>query len=87
MGPNAGVVADAGTDYADSDCVKHGGFPPTACTQISSPTPGQPFAPTDPATNKYCTTGVAAMVMNKDGAPEHARSVGRGARRHLPSPR
>ena len=78
VGPNAGIVADAGTDYADSDCVKSGGFPPSSCTQITTPTPGQPFPPTDLATNKYCTSGVAAMVLPKDGMADYADLWGGG---------
>lgn len=78
VGPNAGVVADAGADNAGSDCVKHGGFPPNSCTQITSPTPGQPFLPTDFATNKYCTSGVAAMVLLKDGIPDYGDLWGGG---------
>ncbi len=78
VGPNAGVVADAGTDYADSDCVKNGGFSPESCTQITTPTPGQPFVPTDYATNKYCTYGQAAMVQNKNGTPDYADLWGGG---------
>lgn len=78
VGPNAGIITDAGTDYADSDCVKDGGFPTTACTQITSPIPGQPFAPTDVATNQYCTSGTAAMVLPKDGVPDYADLWGGG---------
>jgi hypothetical protein len=77
VGPNAGV-ADAGTDYTDSDCVKNGGFPPESCTQITTPTPGQPYSPTDPATNKYCTYGQAAMVLLKNGMPDYADLWGGG---------
>jgi hypothetical protein len=77
-GPNAGLGADAGSDYADSDCVKNGGFPQTDCTQIISPIPGRPFAPTDLATNQNCTTGIAAQVMNKDSAPDYADLWGGG---------
>jgi hypothetical protein len=77
VGPNAGV-ADAGTDDTDSDCVKNGGFSPESCTQITTPTPGQPFLPTDPATNKYCTYGQAALVLNKNGSPDYADLWGGG---------
>jgi hypothetical protein len=78
VGSNAGLVADAGSDYTDSDCVKNGGFSPESCTQITTPTPGQPFLPTDLATNQYCTTGVAAQVMNKDGTPDYGDLWGGG---------
>jgi hypothetical protein len=78
VGPNAGIVADAGGDYTDSECVKDGGFLQTACTQITSPIPGQPFAPTNAATNQYCTGGVAAQVMNKNGSPDYADLWGGG---------
>jgi hypothetical protein len=77
VGPDVGV-ADAGTDYTDSDCVKNGGFSPGSCTQITTPTPGQPFLPTDPVTNKYCTYGQAAMVLLKDGVPDYADLWGGG---------
>ena len=78
VGSNAGLVADAGSDYTDSDCVKNGGFSPESCTQITTPTPGQPFLPTDLATNQYCTTGVAAQVMNKDGTADYGDLWGGG---------
>jgi len=77
VGANAGV-ADAGADNADSDCVKKGGFPPTACTQITTPTPGAPFAPDDLATSKQCTSGIAALVMNKGGAADYSDLWGGG---------
>lgn len=77
-GPNAGPGADAGSDSTDSDCVKNGGFPQTVCTQITSPIPGRPFAPTDLTTNQYCTTGIAAQVMNKDSAPDYSDLWGGG---------
>jgi hypothetical protein len=77
IGPNVGV-ADAGSDNIDSDCVGKGGFPPTACTQITSPAPGQPFAPTDLSTNEYCTSGTAAMVLIKDGSPDYSDLWGGG---------
>ncbi len=77
VGPNAGF-ADAGADNADSDCVGKGGFPPTACTQITTPTPGAPFPPDDLATNKHCTAGIAARVLNKDGSPDYSDLWGGG---------
>jgi hypothetical protein len=76
VGPSSGV--DAGADSADSDCVKKGGFPAAACTRILSPTPGQPFAPSNGATSQYCTTGVAALVMDKDGSPDYSDLWGGG---------
>lgn len=76
VGSNAGV--DAGADNSDSDCVKKGGFPPSACTQITTPTPGQPFAPTDLATSQQCTSGIAALVMNKGGNPDYSDLWGGG---------
>ena len=77
VGPNAGI-GDAGTDYTDSECVKNGGFSPESCTQITTPTPGQPFLPTDPVSNKYCTYGQAAKVLLKDGVPDYADLWGGG---------
>ncbi len=77
VGSNAGV-GDAGTDNGDSDCVKMGGFPASACSQISTPTPGAPFAPTDPATSSQCTSGTAAVVMNKAGSPDYSDLWGAG---------
>lgn len=77
VGPNAGL-GDAGADDMDSECVKDGGFSPDSCTQITTPTPGQPFLPTDPATNKYCTSGQAAMVLAKDGSADYADLWGGG---------
>ena len=77
VGPNAGV-ADAGTDSTDSDCVAKGGFSPESCTQITSPIPGQPFAPTNAYTNQHCTTGIAARVINKNGSPDYGDLWGGG---------
>ena len=76
-----GVGANANpttTDVADSDCVSKGGFPPAACSQITTPVPGQPFPPTDAATSMQCTSGVAALVMEKGGSPDYADLWGAG---------
>jgi hypothetical protein len=64
VGPNANTTT---TDLADSDCVKKGGFPADGsdCTQIDTPTPGQPF-PQD-STGALCTSGTAAVVLDKPG--------------------
>jgi hypothetical protein len=75
VGPNANLTT---TDVADSDCVSKGGFLPAACSQIATPVPGRPFPPTDAATSKQCTSGVAAIVMNKDGAADYADLWGAG---------
>ena len=77
VGSNAGV-GDAGTDNSNSDCVLKGGFPPSACSQITTPIPGMPFAPTDPATSSQCTSGTAAVVMNKSGNPDYTDLWGAG---------
>ena len=77
VGANAGV-ADAGVDNNDSDCVKKGGFPPSACTVITTPTPGMAFVPTDPSTSQQCTSGIAALVMNKGGTPDYTDLWGGG---------
>ena len=91
--PNSGVVGawfaygdgvgsmasvDAGADINDSDCVKKGGFPASDCTQITSPTPGQAFPPSNPATSQQCTVGTAAVVMNKGSAPDYSDLWGGG---------
>src|SRR4051794_10754778 len=84
-----GVGAGANTtttDNANSDCVKKGGFAPTACSQIGAPTPGQPFPPTDLATSQMCTWGTAAMVMNKSGAPDYSDLWGAGISLDLNNP-
>jgi hypothetical protein len=76
VGPNASPTN--GADGANSDCQKNGQFPASACSQISSPTPGQPFPPSDAATSKMCTSGAAAQVLLKDGAPDYADLWGAG---------
>ncbi len=77
VGSNAGV-GDAGTDVGDSDCVKKGGFTADQCSQITTPTPGTPFAPTDIKTSKQCTSGTAAVVLNKNGSPDYTDLFGAG---------
>src|SRR6202142_1893088 len=60
-GDSAGVAANVnGTDFADSDCAK-GGYTMDQCSQITTPIPGQPFAPD--ATGAMCTQGTAAKVL------------------------
>ena len=84
-----GVGAGANTtttDNANSDCVKKGGFSPSACSQIGAPTPGQPFPPTDLATSEMCTWGTAALVMNKAGAPDYSDLWGAGISLDLNNP-
>jgi len=75
VGANANMTT---TDAANSDCQLKGGFPATACTQITTPTPGQPFVPTDLATSQQCTSGIAALVMNKGGTPDYSDLWGGG---------
>lgn len=77
VGPNANA---SGTDAQDSDCVAKGGFPPADCSQITTPTPGLPFAPTDPATSEMCTSGTAAVVRNgtSSNAPDYGDLWGAG---------
>jgi hypothetical protein len=75
VGPNANTSTD---DAANSDCQKKGMFAPADCTQILSPTPGQTFPPADVGTSKQCTSGVAAMVMNKAGAADYTDLWGGG---------
>jgi hypothetical protein len=75
VGPNANTNGD---DAANSDCQLKGGFPASACTAIATPTPGQPFTPTDVATSQQCTAGVGAQVMNKGGSPDYSDLWGGG---------
>ncbi len=74
VGPNANPTT---TDSADSDCLL-AGFMASQCSQITVPTPGQPFPPTDQATSKMCTSGVAAQVLVKNGSPDYADLWGAG---------
>ena len=85
VGPNANLNT---TDAANSDCQSpsKGGFPASACTQIAFPPPGQPFPPSDPATSKMCTDGVAAMVMGKGGSPDYTDLWGGGISLDLNNP-
>jgi hypothetical protein len=63
------------TDFADSDCGK-AGYTATQCSQITSPTPGQPFAP-DATTGAMCTSGIAAQVLPA-GTPDYTDFFGAG---------
>jgi hypothetical protein len=78
VGPNASPAN--GADAADSDCqsASKGGFPASACSQIAWPRPGQPFPPSDLATSKMCTDGVAALAMAKGGSPDYVDLWGAG---------
>lgn len=63
FGDGVGPAADATTnDFADSDCAEDG-FTADQCSAITTPTPGQRFAPTDLPTSEMCTTGIAAQVL------------------------
>jgi hypothetical protein len=85
VGPNASPTN--GADGANSDCQLHGQFPASACSQITSPTPGQPFMPTDPVTNSMCTSGIAAQVQNgPTGTPDYADLWGAGIGFNFNSP-
>jgi hypothetical protein len=75
IGPNANLTGD---DHANSDCVKKGGFDISACSQIATPLGGQPFMPFDANTSAMCTSGVAALVMNKSGSPDYSDMWGAG---------
>ena len=66
-GDDYGMDATAGA----GDCQK-AGFPATACSVLSAPTPGLPFQP-DPTGRGMCTSGVAAQVINDaSGAPAYS---------------
>lgn len=84
VGANASVAN--GPDALNSDCQKKGGFPASACSQIAFPPPGMPFPPSDLATSKMCTDGVAAMVMNKGGSPDYTDLWGAGISLDLNNP-
>jgi hypothetical protein len=77
-GVGSGASVANGDDHANSDCILKGGFPQSACTAIATPTPGQPFPPTDMATSQQCTSGVGAQVMNKAGSPDYSDLWGGG---------
>ena len=84
VGANASVTN--GDDHANSDCVKKGGFDLSVCSKIAFPLPGQPFPPSDAATSKMCTDGVAAMVMSKGGSPDYTDLWGGGISLDLNNP-
>ncbi|HEX4305640.1 MAG TPA: hypothetical protein VHZ54_06380 [Solirubrobacterales bacterium] len=75
VGANANTTT---TDNANSDCVLKGGFSPSDCSQISTPTPGMAFAPSDAASSKMCTMGIAALVMNKGATADYSDLWGAG---------
>jgi hypothetical protein len=77
-GVGADASGDAGADPGQSDCELKGGFPMSDCSQITSPVPGQPFQPSNLATSRMCTSGIAAKVMNKSGAPDYGDLWGAG---------
>jgi hypothetical protein len=52
------------------------GFPMSACSTLTTPTPGMPFRP-DPAYGEMCTSGTAAQVL-----PGSDGQLGAGARHH-----
>jgi hypothetical protein len=76
-GDSAGPAANlTSTDFADSQC-SVGGFTMDKCSQITSPTPGQPFPPT--AGKGMCTSGTAAQVlMNAAGTTDYSHLFGAG---------
>jgi hypothetical protein len=76
IGPNAGP--STGADATNSDCQKKGGFPSSACTVVNNPAAGGAFTPTDAATSKMCTDGVAAQVMQKGSAYDYTDLWGGG---------
>jgi hypothetical protein len=83
VGPNASVAL--GDDNMHSDCVMKGGFQLAQCTQVLTPTPGQPFAAD--ATGKFCTSGVAAKVLNgANGMPDYSDMWGGGMGMDLNNP-
>ena len=77
VGPNASVANGSDAANSDSDGRK-GGFPASGCSQTRPPAALVP--PSDLATSKMCTDGVAAVVMNKGGAPDY-RIFGAGESR------
>ncbi len=75
IGPNPSPTDN---DTADSDCVRRGQFPPSACSNIYFPTVGQPYGPA-PATGAMCTSGVAAQVLvDSSGTPDYGDLWGGG---------
>jgi hypothetical protein len=77
-GVGSGASVANGADNANSDCIKKGGFAASACSQILSPSAGLPFPPADAGTSAMCTSGVAAVVMNKGTAPDYSDLWGAG---------
>ncbi|HEY6476782.1 MAG TPA: hypothetical protein VI456_09395 [Polyangia bacterium] len=77
VGPAANTTS---TDAANSDCQSpsKGGFPASACSVILSPTAGKPFVPADLGTSAMCTSGTAAVVMNKGSAADYTDLWGAG---------
>ncbi len=85
-GVGGGAGGNMGTDIADSDCVKKGNFPQSACSQITSPTPGDIFPP-DATTGAMCTSGTAALVMNgPSGSADYSDLWGAGISLDLNNP-
>jgi len=86
-GDSVGSAADTTTtDAVNSDCQKKGGFPASACSVITSPTPGQPFMP-DGTTGAMCTSGTAALVMNgTSGTADYSNLWGAGIALDLNNP-
>jgi hypothetical protein len=77
-GVGSGASVALGADNGDSDCVKKGMFSPSACSQIDTPAAGQPFPPADVATSAMCTSGTAAVVLNKGSAADYTDLWGAG---------
>jgi hypothetical protein len=83
VGPNANATT---TDQMHSDCIAKGGFQPSDCTQIATPTPGQAFVP-DAMTGGMCTSGVAAKVLaGPSGSFDYADLWGGGIALDLNNP-
>jgi hypothetical protein len=72
VGPAANTTT---TDFANSGCGK-AGYTADQCSQITTPTPGQSFAP-DPVTGAMCTAGTAAVVLPA-GTPDYTDFFGAG---------
>ena len=76
VGANASVASDR---RANSDCVgRRVDSPRRPALRFAWPTPGQPFPPSDLATSKMCTDGIAAKVMDKGSAPDYTDLWGAG---------
>jgi hypothetical protein len=79
-GANAAAIRGSWYAYADSGgCVATGRFSPDQCSAIFAPGSG-PFAPSDPATGRMCTSGIAAQVIAdpSTGAPAYSIIWGAG---------